>query len=221
MINLILIGKGKGIDEILWIIEDINKAQNKFNLMGVVADSKKEGLLGNREWLIQNKKPLEKRYGKIYLAITIGNPQKRKMLYHSLRKYFEFVNIIHPSVIIHPTAKLGKGNVIARGCFISNDTIIGNNNTININVLIHHHCKIGSNCNISSMTGFMGGVKAGNTNFFGAATIAIPEVNIGSNNIFGAGAVIVNNFNNNKVIVGVPAKIIKVNSMENKIKNDK
>lgn len=106
--NLILIGGGVVINEIKWIIEDINKIEDKLNLLGIVDDFKKDGILGNCNWLINNRRKLEEKYGEIFLICTVGTPLFRKDYCQKMEKYFSFINLTHPSARIHDAVKIGK-----------------------------------------------------------------------------------------------------------------
>jgi UDP-perosamine 4-acetyltransferase len=208
MINLILIGKGRGIKEVIWIIDDINNGKKFINLLGIVADTNKPGILGNREWLIKNKNDLEKKNGEIFLIVCVGDPIIRKKLSEDLEKYFKFTNLIHPSARIHPSAKLGKGITVSSGCLISSDANIGDHVSLNFDVLVTHNVSIGKYCNCSPKTSIMGNVNIGELNFFGTGVFVIPDISIGNKNVIGAGSVVTRSFKDNNTIFGNPAKSI-------------
>lgn len=52
-------------------------------------------------------------------------------------------------------------------------------------------------------------IKIGKNCWLGANAVILPGVEIGDNTIVGAGSVVTKSFGNNKVIAGIPAKIIK------------
>ena len=58
----------------------------------------------------------------------------------------------------------------------------------------------------------MGHCIVGDYCLIGANAIIMPGVRIGSNVIIGVGAVVTKNISDNKVVVGVPARIIKENN---------
>ena len=215
-IPIILVGKGRGIKEFVWNIEDINKEGKKFNLIGVVDDFKKDGVLGDVKWLIKNKEKLKKEYGEVFLVCTAGTPSVRKKLCNALEKHFPFANLINPSSKIHPSAKIGNGVIISDGCLISNDVVIENHVLLNFNVLFGHDVRIGRYTNCSPGTNVMGNVSIGEGNLIGAGVTIIPDITVGNNNVVGAGATLYSNFGDNNTIFGVPARALsKVKVGEN------
>jgi len=202
--NLILIGNGNNIKEMLWLIDDINKVKNEFNVLGIVDDFK-EGVLGTTDWLIANRLSLEQKYGKIYLICLIGKPQTRKDLAKKLEPYFEFANLIHPLARIHESVKLGHGVLIFSGAIASTETFIDNHSILNFDVFIAHNCKIGKYCNLSPKTALMGNVVVGDSNFFGAGAVVMPRITMGDNNSIGLGSAVIKSIENNNTLLGVPA----------------
>lgn len=125
-----------------------------------------------------------------------------------------YYNFIHPSVMLSKSVKMGHGNTILANSVLNSNVLLGNFNTIHSNVLIAHdttigdsnffagHSCIGSNINIE--TGCFFGLNSSVKNF----------VKIEDYNLIGMGANVLNNFRENNVIVGNPAKIMRENYEE-------
>ena len=96
------------------------------------------------------------------------------------------------------------------GVKISNSVKIGIAPIIYYNAIITHDCRIGDFCEISPAANILGRVSIGNKTQIGAGASILPDVKIGSNVTIGAGAVVTKNIPDNAVVVGVPAKIIKI-----------
>ena len=96
---------------------------------------------------------------------------------------FEDIYLCHQGfgVVITPKAKIGK------------DTYIQHGVTIGVNEDTQEAPIIGTNVRI------------------GAQAVIIGGVHIGDNAIIGAGSVVVHNVPDNASVVGVPAKVIKIN----------
>lgn len=94
--------------------------------------------------------------------------------------------------------------------FIGPDVVIGEGTLINTRVSIHHDTIIGSFCDIAPSVTLLGGVSIGNNTFIGGGSIILPKIKIGNNVVIGAGSVVIKNIPDNVVVVGNPAKIIKV-----------
>ncbi|MCD5380583.1 serine acetyltransferase [Candidatus Gracilibacteria bacterium] len=103
---------------------------------------------------------------------------------------------------IAPTAKIGAHFKIAHigGIVIGRNAIIGNNCTINNNVTLGMKNK-----DKSEMP------KLGDNIYVSSGAKLLGDIQIGNNCIIGANSVVVNSFNKNLIIAGIPAKILKKN----------
>ena len=146
-------------------------------------------------------------------AIGIGNPKVLNKIQDKFLPLYEFPNLIHPNVIgLFETIEMGSGNIITAGCTFTLDIKFGSLNIFNLNSTIGHDALIG-NCNvINPGVNISGGVEIGNNNLIGTNSAILQYIKIGNNNAVGAGAVVNSKIENNKVCVGVPAKIIKENN---------
>lgn len=99
--------------------------------------------------------------------------------------------------------KIGQGTTFphdALGVVLHPDVVIGNN------------CKILHNVTIGGRSGFVKLPRIGNNVLVGTGVCILGDVSIGDNSIIGAGSVVLNNVPTNSVVVGVPGKIIKINT---------
>lgn len=116
-------------------------------------------------------------------------------------------------------------------CEISYKTKIGKKVKFEHNglgIVIHEKAFIGDNCTIlqNVTIGGRSNIKElpviGNNVLIGAGCIIIGNVKIGNNAKIGAGSVVVKNVPENAVVVGNPAKVIKVlNSNNSEANNEK
>lgn len=103
---------------------------------------------------------------------------------------------------VPPTVQIGEGTKFAyRG----------------IGVVVHGSAKIGSNCLIGQGVTIGGRSKIrevpiiGNDVYIAAGARVIGDVVVGDGVVIGANAVVVKNIENNCIVAGVPAKVIKRN----------
>ena len=73
-----------------------------------------------------------------------------------------------------------------------------------------HDCRIGDFFEISPAANILRRVNIGNKTQIGANATILPDIKIGNNVTIDAGAVVTKNIPDNAVVVGVPAKIIKI-----------
>lgn len=143
------------------------------------------------------------------LFFAIGNNKARQenaKFYPQCSK-----SLIHPNAVISRRVTLGVGNVIMAGVVINSNCTIGNYSIINTSASIDHDCVVGDYVHISPMVALAGGVHIGEGSHIGIGAIVNQQITIGKWCTIGAGAVVINDVEDYAVVVGNPAKTIKIN----------
>lgn len=140
-------------------------------------------------------------------------PSFRAQIYHKVSRFFYQKNCFFiarylsekakrkTGIEIHPGASIGKGLFIdhGTGVVIGETTIIGNN------VTLFHGVTLGG-------TGKEKGKRHPTIKdnvFIGSGAKILGNITIGKNTKIGANAVVLKDVEENKTVVGVPAKIVK------------
>lgn len=133
-------------------------------------------------------------------------------------------NLLGDFCSIREESKTGDNCIISRNVSVNYNTIIGNNTKIMDNAHITGNMKIGNHVFISVLVSTtndnsMGrneydedhvkGAHIGDYTTVGAAANILPGVIIGSNVIVGASALVTKDIPDNKLVMGVPAKVIR------------
>ncbi len=143
--------------------------------------------------------------------LAIGNNAIRKRL--ALSKAFQYEIGIHPSAILAvPKDSIGEGTVIMAGVIVNIATKIGRHVILNTAASIDHECIIEDFVHISPNATLCGNVKVGEGTHVGAGAVVIQGVKIGKWVTIGAGAVVIRDVPDFAVVVGNPAKLVKMNS---------
>lgn len=147
-------------------------------------------------------------------AISVGNNIIRSELFNNLiNKGGNIPNLIHPSAVVSKYSKFGRGLQVHALCVIDPDVIIGDDcmisdgSIVNHSVVMNNHCFVACNVVVGAYT------KVNDFSFIGSgATLISGKANsIGYNSIIGAGAVVTKPVEENIIVVGNPAKILKRN----------
>jgi UDP-3-O-[3-hydroxymyristoyl] glucosamine N-acyltransferase len=121
-------------------------------------------------------------------------------------------------VIIEANCIIGTDITIVRGS-LNENTQIGNNTIIAHGTKIGHGTIIGDYVHIANNVSLAGNVNIGHRTFLGSASVVSSNVIIASNCIVGAGAVVSKSMDQEfATIVGVPAKVIKIDNFKEKSK---
>jgi UDP-3-O-[3-hydroxymyristoyl] glucosamine N-acyltransferase len=110
-------------------------------------------------------------------------------------------------VKIGKNVEIGSHVVIARGTI--NDTQIGDNVKIDDQVFIAHNVKIGENTVIIAGSEISGSVEIGKNCWISPQVTILNKIKIGDNSLVGIGSVVTLDIQDNKVVVGNPARVLR------------
>lgn len=209
MKDIVIIGAGGFGREVAWLIEDINKVNNEWNIVGFVDDNKSiQGTEINGYKVVGNIDWLEKQ--EVFVVNAIGDPVIKKKVMDKLDgSKNKYPVLIHPSVICSDRVSFGEGSIICAGNIITVNVEIGKHVIINLDCTIGHDANIGDYSTVLPSVNVSGFVKAEECVSVGTGSAVIQGVNIGRNTVVGAGAVVVKDLPANCTAVGSPAKPIK------------
>lgn len=205
---LVILGSGGLAREIAWLIEDNNKNNPEWEILGFVSDDHFDSeyrypILGDDEWLLNYPK-------KIDAVCAIGNPEIKERIWN---RYKENENISFPVIIsrhavVSDSAKMEDGVIICAGSIVSVNTNFGRFTICDRKTTIGHESCTGNYVTISPGANVSGNVKIGERAFLGTGSNIIQGISIGDNSIIGAGATVIRDIPENCTAVGVPARII-------------
>lgn len=210
--KIAILGTGGFAREIATLIQEINKKESYYELVGFVDNSIEKGTLINGYPIIGNDEEINQTEEPIGLVLAFGEPQiKMRVRSKFTNPLVSFPTIIHPNVIIGDRQLVEIGD----GCIICASVIITTNIKIKDYVTLNLQCTVGHDTVIESYSSFMpscnisGEVHIGEGVYCGTGVKIINQTNIGEHTIIGAGAVVANSLPANCTAVGVPAKPIK------------
>ncbi|MCP3739686.1 acetyltransferase [Rossellomorea sp. BNER] len=194
------------------VIQDCIKAQGKYSVRAILDDRfpKLKEVHGCIYADIDHARVLIEQEENLNFILAIGNNKVRNKFVLQLFKNsnISFATVIHPSAVISPSAKIGTGTVIMPNVVINADSKIGEHVILNTNCVIEHDNIIESYAHISPSATLTGTVHIGEGSHVGAGVTIIPNKKVGAWSTVGAGAVVIQNIPSNKLVVGVPAKLI-------------
>ncbi|MGO3801507.1 MAG: acetyltransferase [Fusobacterium sp.] len=210
MKDIVIVGAQGIAVGVSWIIEEINRKNNEWNILGFIDDN--EDLLNkelNGYRVIGNTEKLKSMDKDIYIIIAIGDGNIRKKIVNKLgdKKY---ATIIHPDVkFSKKLTKIGEGTIIWPGTIFNVFCNIGKHVYVNMNCTIGHDVTLRDYVTVLPASNISGNVLVKEKSSLGTNSCIIQGLEIGENVILGAGSVVVKNIEDNCVVVGNPAKKIK------------
>ena len=212
MKDIAIFGVGGFGREVLTLIQDINKVEPTWNVIGFFDNGYEIGYETHGLKNLGGTKELSEWMTPLAVTIAIGTPRIKKAILNNINnELIEYPTLIHPSAIIgdKDSVKIGKGCILCAYTVVTCDVEIGNYVILNLSCTVGHdtvikdYCAFMPTCNISGECVIEEGV------YCGTGVKIINQTSIGAETIVGAGAVVVKPLPAKCTAVGAPAKAIK------------
>lgn len=204
MSNLLIIGAGGHGKVVADAASSMQKWDKICFLDDSVISSNRMAVVGRLDYLSE----LTKDFSDVVVAIG-DNYKRSELLLKSRNLGFNLPAIIHSHAWISSSAEIGAGSVVFAGAIINAGAKIGFGSIINTSAVVEHDCVIDDYVHISPKAALAGRVRVGECSWIGIGANIINGIQIGENVIIGAGSVVIDDIEDNVVVVGVPAKVIK------------
>jgi len=209
MKDLIIIGaRGYG-RELYDIAIQCREYNTEWTIKGFL-DDKDDALQGFEGYppVLGSVEAYEVQENDVFTCALGGVEFKKKYISMVVEKGGNFVNIIHPTVIVSSHAQIGKGFIGSAYAFVSSNAVIGDFVTVQTHAAIGHDVKIGDWSVINSFVFFGGFCQVGSGVLIGAGARIIPRSKIGDNAVVGIGSIVMRTVKPNTTVFGSPAKEI-------------
>jgi sugar O-acyltransferase (sialic acid O-acetyltransferase NeuD family) len=218
MKKLVLIGGGNQASYTIDIIEK----ENKYKIVGIIDSIHDIGsdrfgykIIGRQE----NLRELIKKYSIDVGVISIGDNWLRSCVWSKIIEQvpnFEFVNAIHPSVVIGNNVEVGVGVVAMAGCIFNPNAVIEDFTFFATGAKVEHDCHIGKFASISGGSTLGGYVDVGKFSAITLGVTVVDRIRIGEHSVVGSGSLVLKNVPDNVLVYGIPSKIIRERKPQDK-----
>lgn len=217
MKKIVICGAGGFGREVAWLIENINRVEPQWNMIGFVDNTlqlkgkiiNKYPVLGDESWFDSIEEP-------IFTVCAVGSSKGRKSWIERISNYknIKFAKLIDPSVKISNIVHIGEGTIICAGTIITVNIEIGSHVIINLDCTVGHDAVISDYCTINPSVNVSGNVHINSVTEIGTGTNIIQATTIGTNSIIGAGSVVTKDIPDFCTAVGIPARSIKFHNKQ-------
>lgn len=201
---------------------DILEKENKYEVVGIIDSVHPIGtdrygykVLGRQDNLINIVNAYKIDAG----LITIGDNWSRSIVYNAIINQmpsFEFVNAIHPSVIIGKNVELGFGIVMMAGVIVNPLAKIGNFTFFATGCQIEHDCIIQDYASVSAGSIMGGYVTVGKFSAITLGVTILDRLKIGENSVIGSGSLVLKDIPNNVLAYGNPINKLRARKIGEK-----
>ena len=212
MKDIAIFGAGGFGREVLALVQDINKVDPKWNIVGFFDDGQEKGAVINGYPILGTIKDLNEWNTDISIAISIGSPTIKKSIIDKIHNpKVSYPTLIHPSVWIGDPkfVEIGKGGILCAGVMVTTNVVIKDFVILNLQCTVGHDSIINNYAAFMPSVNISGEVIIGEGVYVGTGAKIINQLEIGEYTIVGAGAVVAKTLPAHCTAVGVPAKAIK------------
>ena len=211
--DIAIFGVGGFGREVLTLIQDINRVELTYNIIGFFDDGHEKGEMINGFPVLGKTEELNQWNTELAIVVSIGNPSVKKQVVEKITNpKVSYPTLIHPSTIIGASeyVNIGKGCLICAGNMITTNIEIGDFVILNLGCTVGHDTVIKDyaafmpSCNIS------GEVLIEEVVYCGTGVKIINQTSIGEYATLGAGAVVTKPIPGHCTAVGVPARVVKM-----------
>lgn len=182
MKNLVIIGAGDLGKEVVWLIEDINRREPTYLILGFLDDDLSKNqkeffgyrILGGTELLESLNETM--RFSAV-IAIQDGSVRKKIVEQHPT--FQKWQSIIHPTAVIAPTSQIGDGSIVFPNVTVSVDNQIGRFGLYYIHATVCNDCKIGDYVSVLSGASVSEHVEIGDECYLAAGSCVYPHKRLG------------------------------------------
>ena len=206
MQDIIIVGASGFGRELLAIIENINRQESTWNVLGFIDDnlSALDGyvipyrVLGRiREW-----RPTDQEW----YALAIAAPKTKEKLVPDLKaRGARFATILDPTASVGARSKIGEGVVMFGQVGISVDVMVGDFVFFNTLSGIGHDTVIGDYCTFAPKVCISGHTTIGKCVNVGALASTHPGVEVGDYATIGMNSAVIRKVKSGTTVIGVPA----------------
>jgi sugar O-acyltransferase (sialic acid O-acetyltransferase NeuD family) len=208
--ELIFLGGSTGFLEIIELVNDINKVEEKYKVVAVLDDD--VSLHGQEINGIKVSGPLSSasNYPDAKFVFAIGSLATKGARMEIIKKLNlppeRFVTLVHPFTKIYPSAKIGYGCIIHFGSMVGVETVLGDFVMVTFNSNIGNYVNIGTGSIITSAVTILGGTKIGKNAYICCNSCIAEKINIGDGAVIGMGTMLARDVKADEFVLGNPPR---------------
>lgn len=197
------------------MVIEILKLRGEYNIIGLIDSFKTKGdkvmeyeILGCEE-IIPELMKTHNLHGGI---IAIGDNWTRKKMRDkiiTLTKKFKFISAIHPFSYLYEGIIIPVGVVVMAGVIVNTDAKIGDFCILNTKASLGHDSEMKSFSSLAPGVTTGGNVVLGVESAVCIGATIVNNISIGDYCVIGASSLVIDDFKNNSLVYGTPARLVR------------
>ncbi|MFD0836305.1 acetyltransferase [Mariniflexile aquimaris] len=211
-INIIIIGGSKLSQE---IIESVDFAE-QYHIVGVIAlDKVKPQPVYTSNYPMYHGMSafyeLQQKHHITHGIVDLQDLNLKKDCIKDIQrscKGFQFINLLHPSVVLGKNVQLGSGNIIGAKVIMNSDSTLGDFCWINNRVSIGHDSTIEPYVTIDTNATIGGNTRIGKGSYIGMSANIVNDITIAKHCHIEANTLVLRSVPANTKMRGIPATVV-------------
>ena len=207
---IIIVGAGGYAQEVVWVIDDINKNHPTWECIGFLdpAQPYRKGKTLYDLPILGGFEDVKHLSGSLCFACGIGDPRARKReCTRAEESGWIPTSLLHPTVVVARHVELGEGTIVGAGSILAPYARIGRNCAINTQVTVGHNSIIGDYSVLAPGSRISGNARLEEGVFIGTNGTVYLGRTLGAWSSLGANSFLINNLKPEKSAIGVPARV--------------
>ena len=208
-VDLILLGGGGNVHDVLDIIDALRADGTEVNVLGLLDDHRVRGSLHLGLEVLGTLVDCSE-FPRAQFISTIHNErvyrQHARILARLGLSQDRFATLIHPSAGVSRRAEVAAGVYICDGASVAGGVTVGAHASIGPHAIVGHDTLIEPHCVIAAGALLGGGVHLGAACYVGSSAAVRPDVIVGREALIGLGAAVVRDVPARCVVAGNPAR---------------
>ncbi|WP_425844476.1 acetyltransferase [Agrococcus sp. TSP3-2-1] len=212
MERIVVLGAGGFGRETLDVIQAINSARPRWEIVGVIDDAPASVQLDRLEargvpWLGALDTFLGSSAEPVWFTVAVGSPTARRRLHARLEGAgHRPATLVHPAAHVGSQVSLAPGTIVCGGAQISTNVTIGVGGHVNPNATVGHDSTLDDWVSINPAAVVSGDVTIGATSLVGAGAVILQGLSIGEGALVGAAACVTRSVESGRMVKGIPAR---------------
>lgn len=122
---------------------------------------------------------------------------------------WRFASVRHPSAVVSRFARFAEGTQLLAGSVVQARANLGEGCIVNTAAVVEHDVELDPWVHVAPRAVLCGNVRVGSGSHIGAGAVVLQGVSLGKDMVVAAGAVVVNDFTDDCVVGGVPARVME------------
>ncbi len=135
--------------------------------------------------------------------------QRDKIIQRIEIDHERFATVLDPTVRVAPDALIGKNTLLMANVVISCSVKVGNHCVVLPNTVISHDSYVGDYSVIGSNVSISGSCNISQNCYIGSGTRIKDHITVGSQSMIGIGSCVINDVEENEIVAGNPARLVK------------